>query len=104
MPRRRKTNPAYRHHRPSGQAVVTLSDPHTRRRKDFYLGAFDSPESHKRYAKLLDAFHRDGETLDGEIDPLPPKSAEETVTSLLLDYWRYCVRRQGLSENQKPTG
>ena len=31
--------PSYRHHKPSGKAVVTLSG------RDFYLGLWQSPES-----------------------------------------------------------
>ena len=104
MARPRKSNPAYRHHRASGQAVVTLSDPRTGRRKDFYLGAYDTPESHKRYAELLEAFRRDGETLDGDVDPLPPQSAEETVTALLLAYWKHESKRLGNGESSRPTG
>ena len=39
--------PSYRHHKPSGQAVVTLSG------KDHYLGRFGSPESREAYDRLL---------------------------------------------------
>lgn len=39
--------PSYRLHKPTGQAVVTLSG------KDHYLGKYDTQESRQRYAKLL---------------------------------------------------
>jgi integrase len=39
--------PSYRHHKPTGQAVVTLSG------KDHYLGQYSSQESRQRYARLL---------------------------------------------------
>jgi integrase len=43
----RSQPPSYRQHKPSGQAVVTLSG------KDHYLGRYDSPESHQRYDELV---------------------------------------------------
>jgi len=42
-----KRIPGYRHHKPTGQAVVTLDG------KDCYLGKHGSPKSHKKYAALL---------------------------------------------------
>lgn len=45
--RRKNRVPSYRLHRPSGQAVVTLSG------RDYYLGTHGSPESHERYARLV---------------------------------------------------
>jgi hypothetical protein len=50
MPKR--TLPKYRHHRASGQAVVTLNG------KDVYLGKHGSPESHRRYAELIEKWQR----------------------------------------------
>ncbi len=39
--------PSYRHHKPSGQAVVTLNG------GDFYLGKWQSPESRQEYDRLI---------------------------------------------------
>jgi len=39
--------PSFRLHKPSGQAVVTMSG------KDFYLGRYDSADAKQRYLKLL---------------------------------------------------
>ena len=39
--------PSLRHHKPSGQAVVTLDS------RDIYLGRFGSPESRAEYDRLL---------------------------------------------------
>src|SRR3954447_17695583 len=39
--------PSYRHHRPSGRAVVTLNG------KDSYLGAYGSPESKAEYERVV---------------------------------------------------
>ncbi len=51
MPRRNHV-PAYRLHKQSGQAVVTLPDG-LGGRKDFLFGPFNSPESRAEYARLL---------------------------------------------------
>jgi integrase len=45
--RRRTGPPPYCHHKSSGQAYVNLSG------KEHYLGKFDSPESHQKYARLI---------------------------------------------------
>jgi hypothetical protein len=39
--------PSYRLHKASGQAIVTLSG------RDYYLGGHGSPESRKKYNRLL---------------------------------------------------
>ena len=52
--------PSYRLHKPSGQAVVTLSG------KDHYLGRFGSPESRDAYDRLL------AEWLANSRRPAPP--------------------------------
>lgn len=41
--------PAYRHHKPTGQAVVTIQ------KKDHYLGKYNSPKSKARYKELIEA-------------------------------------------------
>ena len=42
-----KQKPSYRLHKPSGQAIVTLSG------KMHYLGEHESPESHQAYERLI---------------------------------------------------
>jgi len=69
MPRRRKL-PKYRCHKPSGQAVVTLSG------KDFYLGPHDSAVSRVEYDRLVAEWLVNGRAL-------PPDPDEES---------RQCVR------------
>lgn len=52
MPPARKSVPAYRHHKPTGQAVVTVRTADGGRR-DVSLGKYDSPESRAEYARRL---------------------------------------------------
>lgn len=49
---RAQKQPSYRHHKPSGNAVVTID------RRDHYLGPYDSPESHSRYAEMIERWRR----------------------------------------------
>ena len=50
MPQRRP--PAYCRHKPTGQARVRMHG------KDHYLGPYGSPESHRRYAAIMDDWYR----------------------------------------------
>src|SRR5262245_11468911 len=77
MPRSPRT-PSYRHHKPSGQAVVTLNG------RDHYLGAFGSPESRARYDALIAEWLTAGRC----VRP-PSPVARPTINELLLAYWRF---------------
>src|SRR5947209_15873084 len=69
--------PSYRLHKPSGQAVVTLSG------RDHYLGKYGSPESRAAYERLV------AEWLASRRRPPAPEAAtcDLTVNELLLAYW-----------------
>ncbi len=72
--------PSYRHHKPSGRAVVTLDG------KDYYLGGFDSPESHQAYHRLL------AEWLEARRTREPAASPSSlTIAELLLAFWRHAA-------------
>jgi hypothetical protein len=58
MPRRNHI-PSYRHHKQSGQAVVTLPDGLGGRR-DVLLGKYDTPESRAEYARVLAEWEASG--------------------------------------------
>lgn len=82
--------PSYRHHKPSGRAVVTIGG------RDYYLGAYDSPESHQEYKRLIAEW-----LASGGAEPLPAGAAADlTVTELLDRYLAhaevyYPARREG---------
>jgi integrase len=75
--------PAYRLHKPSGQAVVTVRMPDGSR-NDVYLGAHNSPESHQAYGRLI---------AELAVTPAPPVlgplAAPRTVDEVLLAFWRH---------------
>lgn len=86
MPRRPNPVPTYRLHSASGQAVMTVRQPDGKRR-DVYLGAYDSPESRAEYARLL-------QELAVQAGPKPADApigtrAALTVAEMLLAFWRH---------------
>src|SRR5271157_4571122 len=67
--------PAYRHHKPSGQAVVTLDG------RDIYLGRYGSPESRAEFDRLLAEWLSNGRRL-----PAPACGSDLTVNELASAY------------------
>jgi integrase len=77
MPRLRQDQaPAYRLHRQSGQAIVTLSG------RDFLLGLFGTPDSRRRYYDLLAKWEANGRRPIHLTEPVDPvvASVERPVT------------------------
>ncbi len=70
--------PLYRRHKPSGQAVVTLSG------RDIYLGRWNTRASRSEYDRLI------GEWLaSGRCPSKADGVGELTVAELLLQFWRF---------------
>lgn len=75
------SQPSYRRHKARGLAVVTLAG------KNHYLGPWQSPESHEKYAVLIAEWRRN-------LDPVPGTTAAAarpalTVSELVLAYFRH---------------
>lgn len=100
MPRSRNPIPTYRLHKPSGQAVVSLRGPDGRRR-DVYLGGYDSPQSKVEYERIL-AEVRSGTS--GIATVTAGASFDLTVNELLVAYLRhaegYYVHPDGTSTGE----
>ncbi len=77
MPRLSRSVPRYRKHRPSGQAIVTLSG------RDHYLGPHGTRVSRHAYDRLV------GEWLENGRNPLGVDADTLTVVELLSRYWQY---------------
>jgi integrase len=78
-PRRRRTRiPAYRLHKSSGHALVTLSG------RDFYLGVHGTQASKDEYDRLVAEWIANGRTLSEDIGV-----DGFTVNELILAYWRH---------------
>ena len=71
--------PSYRLHKPSGQAVVTLSG------IDIYLGRWGTRASRAEYERHVGEWLANGRCL-------PMSQAPVTITELALAYWRFAKR------------
>lgn len=58
----RQRVPSYRHHKPSGQAVVTLDG------RDFYLGPWNSKASRSEYERLTGEWSANGRRIPSDGD------------------------------------
>ncbi len=74
--------PKYRHHRASGQAVVTLSG------RDIYLGTFKSALSRREYDRVVGEWQANGRRLDRDSD----LAADRTVTELIAAFWQHATQ------------
>jgi hypothetical protein len=78
--------PSYRLRPDYGQAIVTLTDAVTRKRRDYWLGEYDSPESHEMYRRVLASWEGSGRRLI-EMNDVPKASINSTtITELIYKY------------------
>jgi len=82
---RRPAVPSYRLHKQSGQAVVTLSDAATRRRRDVLLGVYKTPASRAEYARVIAEWEANDRRLPAAADA----PADLTVNELVLAFLDY---------------
>jgi integrase len=90
--------PSYRHHRQSGQAVVTLPDGLGGRR-DILLGKHGTAESRHEYARVIAEWEANARCL-----PQPCTLADIGVAELILTYWRFVeqyYRKNGAATSQQ---
>ncbi|WP_406699153.1 site-specific integrase [Singulisphaera sp. Ch08] len=91
MPKLISRTPSYRLHRPSGQAVVTLSG------RDFYLGPHGTKTSKAEYDRLVGEWLAHGRRLPSA----SAAQADLTVNELLLAYWNHAEAHY--TRDGKPT-
>src|SRR5271166_6097771 len=84
--------PSYRHHKPSGQAVVTLDG------RDIYLGRYGSPESRAEFDRLLAEWLSNGRRL-----PAPASGSDLTVNELASAYLDHADSYCHLLGGSKPS-
>ncbi len=83
--------PAYRHHKSSGRAVVTLNG------KDHYLGPWNSAVSRFEYDRLIQEWLDNGRKLRSAGQP-----TDITITELVCEFWKFA---QGYYvKDEKPSG
>ncbi len=88
MARPKSSLPTYRLHKPSGRAVAYVD------RKAVYLGPYESPESRKAYAALIDRLNSQPSTLPPQATP----DTELTVADLCLAFIEREAPRYSRSE------
>lgn len=83
MPKLKNKLPAYRHHKASGQAVVTLNA------RDIYLGKHNSAESREIYKRVVQEWLTNHARVPcATAHAVPPKS-DLTINELFLAYWEF---------------
>src|SRR6188768_3701217 len=90
----RRTVPGYRKHKPSGQAVVTLSG------QDFYLGPHGTKASKREYDRLISEWLARGRLPLGASDD---SQAGITVVELIASYKQHAeayYRKNGQPTNE----
>lgn len=93
---RTKKPPAYRQRKGYTQAIVTMTDAVTKRRKDYWLGDYESPESRELYYRVLAEYEALGRSLPDLPDSAPSAASAAAggadVDELALQYWRRVAR------------
>jgi integrase len=93
--------PSYRKRTGYDQAIVTLSDAITKRRRDYWLGEYGSPTSRERYHRLIAAWEACGrrhpDPAEAGIERSSSAQAEAaderpTVAIVIAAYWRWAQR------------
>ena len=88
---RPKSIPAYRLHRRSGRAVVTLAD-NSGRRHDVYLGKHGTTESRTEYARVIKEWEISGHHKPTNSRGSSTAPADLTINELLLAYLDHAQR------------
>lgn len=81
-----KKPPTYRERRPYGQAIVTLTDSVTGKRKDYWLGDFNSPGSREMYHRMLSQWESLGRRLPPAEEPPKATIQKLTVSEVIHTY------------------
>jgi integrase len=76
--------PSYRLHRQSGQAVVTLTDAVTGRRKDHLLGKYNTAASKEEYKRVVLEWEASNRRL-----PQAAPETDFTIAELIERYWHF---------------
>ena len=92
-PRRRRRPPSYRHHKGTGQAVVTLNG------KDFYLGVYGTPQSRQKYDRVIAEWFANGR----QIMPKGGSNGSLMVNDVVAAFWLH-AESYYVGPDGQPTG
>ena len=82
--------PSYRRRKGCAQAIVTLTDAVTKRRRDYRLGEHETPASRELYHRVIAAWQANRRRLprlDHSAAFHPP--GKSTIAEILVEYWRW---------------
>ena len=82
--------PSYRHHKPTNQAVVTISC------RDFYLGRFDSKASRQGYDRLIAEYLASGRSIT-----FGPPVTGLTIENLIADFAAFAKKQYGVDSSSE---
>jgi integrase len=88
----KKTVPTYRHHKQSGQAIVTLTDGFGQRH-DVLLGNYGTATSRAEYLRVIAEWESAGRTLSK-----PAEATDLTVNELIAAFWPYAEKHYRRSD------
>lgn len=96
--------PSYRNRKDRAQALVTLTDSETGRRRDFWLGEFGSRGSRERYHRLIAEWESAGRRLpEGDFDRPAGRGVScggPTVAEMLAQFWRWAKANHAPKQQQ----
>jgi integrase len=76
--------PSYRRHKQSGQAIVTLTDAVTGRRRDVLLGKYNTEASREEYKRVVVEWEANGRHLSDAT-----QASDLTIAELIDRYWQH---------------
>ncbi len=82
-----KRPPSYRQPKGYDQAIVTLTDTRTGKRRDYWLGPHSSAESRERYHRLLAEWEANGRVLPEPSDEGSSSRSRTTASEIIYAYW-----------------
>jgi hypothetical protein len=90
--------PAYRQRKGYDQAIVTITDSRTKKRRDYWLGPYGSPESRELYYRLIAEWDALGKHLPSPINGTKPAQGLITINEIVLQYKQWANTYYSTSE------
>lgn len=82
--------PSYRKRKDYSQAIVTLTDAVTKRRRDYWLGEYGTTESRERYHRLIAEWEANGRRLPPPTrdEPNAEAATGATIVEVIHSFWQ----------------
>ncbi|MCO6436788.1 MAG: hypothetical protein J5J06_06850 [Phycisphaerae bacterium] len=82
--------PSYRRRTGYTQAIVTLTDSLSKKRRDYWLGDYGTAESRERYHRVIAAWEANQRRFPPMEGEAPSNSAHaNTIVEVIREYWRW---------------